>query len=742
MSASQSKRQQARNERTLQDLIKSIPGNNLGIFLCMRCAALHRKLGTHISKVKSLSMDSWTVDQVERRVADRRQNMKRTGNLASNRKYNPLNTRPPIPIDVDEADSAMERFIRQKYQDQDAERGLERERHVQAPARHHYSGSTESDEPRPTLPPKSGSRFGFRSASSIFPMSSKAKREAAARAQLEAEKRERDQAPPLPTRNKQSKVFGQHVGADRSGLEDLDTKLEQLRDMGFMDERRNVTVLKGLNGNVEKSIETLVRLGGGLAHSSRSRTPPDTGLAMGLSNTAGLSIPRTRDRAPSSASNNPWEISNPAPPQSSQSTGTLLEAQAQLQAKVNPYQANGNNPFGLTPSKSQYSLNKEFKMEEALQNLSIQPQQPLFPNHTGGTPQRQPFHASAVPPMPTIPQGQYQGTVYNSQAQQPYSPHASQSYNPFLQQQQRQQAPANQQSLLTQQDNTFSNPYGPHMRSHTFPLQNSYDPSQQQQQTWFDNQPSQQLQSQASSNPFGYINPQLPQSAHSQQLPSNPFLFQAQQAAPQSPHQQTSPYGQQIQQYSQPPQQAVQPQQPNPYSPQSPYAPPEQQQQQQQQQNHNQMPAHSQALMPQRTGFADKSSILALYNLPQSTPAPPQSQPTPNGIQSSQPFSSQQQNQVSFGFQSPNQIYQQSQPVSSPQTEYGASARHPFMTAGGLGAANPYGQTNSAAQASNGANGARHISQESMSVDAGGWHSQNGRHSPDAFASLSARSFR
>lgn len=31
----------------------------------MRCAAIHRKLGTHISKVKSLSMDSWSNEQVE-----------------------------------------------------------------------------------------------------------------------------------------------------------------------------------------------------------------------------------------------------------------------------------------------------------------------------------------------------------------------------------------------------------------------------------------------------------------------------------------------------------------------------------------------------------------------------------------------------------------------------------------------------------------------------------------------------
>lgn len=40
-------------------------GPQLGIFLCMRCATIHRKLGTHVSKVKSLSMDSWTNEQVD-----------------------------------------------------------------------------------------------------------------------------------------------------------------------------------------------------------------------------------------------------------------------------------------------------------------------------------------------------------------------------------------------------------------------------------------------------------------------------------------------------------------------------------------------------------------------------------------------------------------------------------------------------------------------------------------------------
>ncbi|KAK7194772.1 putative GTPase activating protein for Arf [Novymonas esmeraldas] len=32
---------------------------NLGIFFCLRCAGIHRSMGTHISKVKSTNMDAW-----------------------------------------------------------------------------------------------------------------------------------------------------------------------------------------------------------------------------------------------------------------------------------------------------------------------------------------------------------------------------------------------------------------------------------------------------------------------------------------------------------------------------------------------------------------------------------------------------------------------------------------------------------------------------------------------------------
>ncbi|KAM0747299.1 Arf GTPase activating protein, partial [Meredithblackwellia eburnea MCA 4105] len=39
-----------------------------GVFLCTECAGLHRKMGTHVSKVKSLTFDTWTRDQVDVRT--------------------------------------------------------------------------------------------------------------------------------------------------------------------------------------------------------------------------------------------------------------------------------------------------------------------------------------------------------------------------------------------------------------------------------------------------------------------------------------------------------------------------------------------------------------------------------------------------------------------------------------------------------------------------------------------------
>ncbi|KAK2460822.1 hypothetical protein APHAL10511_007292 [Amanita phalloides] len=114
-----------RNQKVLLDLLTK-PGNNvcadckarnprwgshnLGIFICVSCASIHRKMGTHISKVKSVTLDSWTKEQVE--------SMKAMGNLKSNAIHNPNETRyPPPPALADpENDAELESYIRSKYQ--------------------------------------------------------------------------------------------------------------------------------------------------------------------------------------------------------------------------------------------------------------------------------------------------------------------------------------------------------------------------------------------------------------------------------------------------------------------------------------------------------------------------------------------------------------------------------------------------------------------------------------------------
>jgi stromal membrane-associated protein len=84
--------------------------HNLGIFLCISCAGIHRKLGTHISKVKSLTLDEWSREQIAV--------MKEVGNIKSNAYYNPdeRRNRPPANIEDSERDGELERFIRAKYE--------------------------------------------------------------------------------------------------------------------------------------------------------------------------------------------------------------------------------------------------------------------------------------------------------------------------------------------------------------------------------------------------------------------------------------------------------------------------------------------------------------------------------------------------------------------------------------------------------------------------------------------------
>ncbi|XP_072264601.1 stromal membrane-associated protein 1 isoform X2 [Pyxicephalus adspersus] len=78
---------------------------NLGVFICIRCAGIHRNLGVHISRVKSVNLDQWTPEQI--------QCMQDMGNTKARVLYEanlPDNFRRP------QTDQSVEFFIRDQYE--------------------------------------------------------------------------------------------------------------------------------------------------------------------------------------------------------------------------------------------------------------------------------------------------------------------------------------------------------------------------------------------------------------------------------------------------------------------------------------------------------------------------------------------------------------------------------------------------------------------------------------------------
>ncbi|KAK8854928.1 hypothetical protein IAR55_003667 [Kwoniella newhampshirensis] len=107
-----------RNARILRDLVKQ-PDNkacadcrkndarwaswNLGVFLCIRCSGIHRSMGTHISRVKSIDLDIWTPEQME--------SVQKWGNRRANLYWEKHLKAGHVP-----PDHKIESFIRSKYE--------------------------------------------------------------------------------------------------------------------------------------------------------------------------------------------------------------------------------------------------------------------------------------------------------------------------------------------------------------------------------------------------------------------------------------------------------------------------------------------------------------------------------------------------------------------------------------------------------------------------------------------------
>lgn len=572
------------------------------------------------------------------------QNMRKVGNVVSNQIYNPENKKPPVPVDADEADSAMERFIRQKYM------------------HNVVKGSGNPTSPRsdegvpPPLPPKNSSKFGsLKSAASLFPLTSRSKKDSKPSSPLDSRRPSSH-----GSTGKASRMFGASVNYDEG--DDTERKLSRLRDMGFHDSQRNAIVLRGVNGNLERAIESLVRLGEGdigslapppppppprdnVLRPSRSLTPL-TSNAGGA--TVGLSVPskETQDQpaSPASASTNPFDrVSTPAQPQTAHSTGSLQNN--------NPYNQS-LNPFAAPSQQTDH-------LSQACQQLNIsashQPQA-LFPNRTGGlTPQAQhpPSYPQPIAPSaPSSPQVHQNMTFQNMTYPQP-SPLQQQTtgYNPFFMDPTNplQQQPQQTLSINTQQPQPgFAN--NPFARSPTrIASPTSLGQIPEQSQSSFQQN----------------VSPTYPQPGG-----NNPFF-----ASPaQTPTHMTQPYAQQG------------------------------------------------YFQPQRH---DKASIMALYNnltvMPQKsmTADAAQSLPTPsipeNQAVQSQPVA-----------QSPQTPAQPQRSMTQPLPQ--STSNNPFMNSGPAPATagtDPFSTQ-------------RHISRESVNLGMDmAW--TNGRHSPDAFASLSAR---
>ncbi|XWW98785.1 hypothetical protein V2A60_006787 [Cordyceps javanica] len=688
MSGIVSKRQQARNEKQLQELVQTVPGNNicadcyarnpawaswsLGVFLCMRCGAIHRKLGTHISKVKSLSMDSWSNEQVD--------NMRKVGNTASNRIYNPENKQPPVPIDADEADSAMERFIRQKYI-----------HNVAAQTSKPRNRSPISDEGTPPpLPPKN-SKFGFRAAFS--------------RSKTIPSRSPSDHAPNSPPlTNKPSKVFGATV--DYDAPDETDKKLAKLQDMGFQNSQRNSIVLKGVSGDVERAVEALVRLGEGdrpppappkekTLRATRSLTPM---MPNSVGTTGGLTVIKRsetdRPTTSSTTSTNPFDMLNRAQPQTAQSTGSLQT--------TNPYGA-PTNLFGSISAQAS-------PIDQAFQNMAISRQQTgASPNGAGLSlpmPPQLPMYGHSAPssPQPQYGMGPSPNAGYSFITQQQNNLQSQVTgHNPYFSQsvpavQQHQPLPQQQQLYAAQSGMMLNtNQIGGQMASNPFlrsPTRVASPPplGQISETATFSTSPL-PLAS-PGTNPFFTTQPSMPSPGLQQQQQQQQQYMQTQQMYQAQAQQQPQQFAQQTLQQQVFPQQASQQQQ--------------QVFQQQQVYQHYQVPRH------------DKASIMALYG--QSPKPQLQSQAQAQSIPENQAVNAFAAPGVPVGLQQPRSV---SQPLPG-TNPFAASVQQ-------AGSVAPVGAS------TEGYKTGRQISRESVNLGLDMAWTTNGRHSPDAFASLSAR---
>ncbi|TPX30794.1 hypothetical protein SmJEL517_g05721 [Synchytrium microbalum] len=219
---------------------------NIGCFLCIRCGGLHRKLGTHISKIKSITLDSWTPEQI--------QVMTEMGNQRVNAKYlaNGANIIPPATSDSD-----METLIRNKYE----RMAYMNSNGARAPVENNNAASADIARFAPHL--QALAQMGFTDRERAMAALRAANGQLGPAAEMLANNRA---ATPLTNNRTGGSSSGQaaapmaiaRTGNGRVADPLLRSALEQLFSLGFTDEDLCLEAIRRANGNLEQAANLLL----------------------------------------------------------------------------------------------------------------------------------------------------------------------------------------------------------------------------------------------------------------------------------------------------------------------------------------------------------------------------------------------------------------------------------------------------------------------------------------------------
>ncbi|CAM0139826.1 unnamed protein product [Umbelopsis sp. WA50703] len=285
-------------------------------------------MGTHISKVKSVSMDSWTPEQIE--------SIKNSGgNDAVNRKYNPYPEKHPLPLADD--DHGMERYIRNKW---------EKKAFMESPAA--------AAPPPPISKSPAGAAIPQRSSSVPRVLQgADVSRSLATLRDMGFQDEEKNRRVLTQTKGSLesaieilSKLPGQSTGIPQNDQMNDNQKLAKLWSLGYKNENKCRDALRRTGGNLEVAIDLLSKE----AKAASTSANPGNGNVQSQQKSAGSLIDVSDNNyVPQPTNMNPYQLQQQQQPQQQQQQQQPMQMPMQMQQQVaaQPIPAQQPmNPFG------------------------------------------------------------------------------------------------------------------------------------------------------------------------------------------------------------------------------------------------------------------------------------------------------------------------------------------------------------------------------------------------------------